>query len=62
MLQAVKCSRFFNYELVDLKVRINLELKDHHEMLLDISVLDLLVVAFFENFIQQLFQYTFGEN
>lgn len=50
MLQAVKCSKFFNYELVDLKVRINLGLKEHHDMLTDISVLHSLVVVFLDNF------------
>lgn len=39
MLQAVKYSRFFNYELVDLKVRTNLELKEHYDMLTDTSLL-----------------------
>lgn len=55
MLQAVKYSRFFNYELVDLKVRINLELKEHHDILTDISVLPFLMVVFLDTFIQQLF-------
>lgn len=46
MLQAVKYSRFFNYELVDLKVRINLELKEHYDMLTDTSLLHLFFFFF----------------
>lgn len=62
MLLAIEYSRFFNYELVDLKARINLELKGHCHILTDISVLHLPVVVFLENFIQQLFEHAFDEN
>lgn len=67
MLQAIKYSRFFNYEPVVLKVRINLELKEHHDLLTDIYyIFSWSYFRFFffffnvVNFIWPLLKYVFG--